>query len=437
MARLRPSNSGGEQRGSRRFVNGGRASSLRSTRTAVAGSADGILYPGPVPPRRPAVTASPDAVLGRLAVFVGAWQHADPHEALLHDAKRLLLNQLKASAEASQQPAGRQMLAQAAGAPRSSASARLWWSNVVTTPAQAAAVHTQLLCLLPFGDTHLPTLGNFTAALLPDVLAQAEAGHHDGMRVLTALLVGLEVAIGVATLVNAPRHAAAAPRLGAAAARCVLRGLDGAAALDALQADWPDWLQADKAVPDGLEQFSGVKGIALHCRPLPVAALAPVEAVLVLRAQAGHRTLQRLELALSPRAARLVLRDEALRDCLAAAWLLGQFSTDEGQPACRQHPATVALRERIELQVDDGIAGLDACRMSAAFADGSCEHGRIDAFLGAPGQPLSDAQLSELFRSAASDVVLPRRAGEILQAVWGLERAADAGRLLGLLRPQA
>lgn len=386
------------------------------------------------------MTSAPDAVLGRLADFVGAWQHADPHESLLHEGKRLLLNQLKASAEACQQPAARQLLARVAATPMQSAWVRLWWSDLVTTPARAAEIHARWLCLQPFGDTHLPTLGNFTAALLPEVLGQAEVEHHDGTRVLSALLVGLEVAIGVAMLVNVPQLVAAAPRLGAAAAQCVLGGQDRAGALQRLAADWPAVALVDATALDGLEgleQFSGLSGIAMHCRPLPVAALAPVEAVLALRAQAGHRTLQRLQLALSPRAARLMQGDAALPDSLAATWLLGQFSTEEGLPACRQHPATVALRERIELQVDEGIAGLDGCRLSAEFADGSCEHARVDAFLGSPGHPLCDSQLSELFRAAASDVVLPQRAGEILRAVWGLERAADASHLLGLLRPAA
>ncbi|MFG6415068.1 MmgE/PrpD family protein [Roseateles sp. DC23W] len=380
----------------------------------------------------------PEATVGRLAEVVAAWREATPGELLLHEAKRLLLNQLKAAAEASQQPTGQRLLAQATSAAPEGARARLWWSGAATTPQHAIAVHEHLLGLLDFGDTHLPTQGHFTARLLPGLLARAEAGHHDGGRLLTALLVGLEVAIAVASeeQAGAPRFEALALELGAVAARCTLEGLDRGAAMQALGEASGGWrAMPGSATLAALGNFDSLKGIALHCRPLPVAALAPVEAVLALRAQAGRRTLQTLQLALSPQAASRA--DDGLADSVAAAWLMGQFTVAETSPACRQHPATVDLRERIRWVVDERLDGVQACVLRAAYVDGGQEECRVEAFLGSPRGPLSDSQLSELFRGAASDVVRPRRAGEILQAVWGLERAADVGSLISLLRPAA
>jgi 2-methylcitrate dehydratase PrpD len=374
------------------------------------------------------MTANP-ILAERLTDFVCAWRQADPGEALLHEAKRLLLNQLKASAEASQQPAGIRLLAQAARTAGSEgAGAHLWWSGLLLTPEQAALFNGQLLSLLDFGDTHLPTLGHFTGAILPGLLAQAEIGRRSGDRLLTALVVGLEVAINCSMV---PQDASVPLKLGAAAARCTLQRLDRAATAAALG---PLVAAASPDAPNGLGQRWHVKDIALHCRPLPTLALAPVDAVLALRAQTGQRTLARLRLSLSPRAWSLVQGNESLRDAMAAAWLLGQFTTEEALPACREHPATQALREQIELRPDERIAGIESCVLSAEFADGSRERCQIDAFLGAPAQPLSDSQLSELFRSAADDLVLPRRSGEILQALWGLDRAEDISPLLALLR---
>jgi 2-methylcitrate dehydratase PrpD len=385
------------------------------------------------------VTADP-IVAERLADFVCAWRRADPGEALLHAAKRLLLNQLKASAEASQQAAGQRLLAQAArsaGNADGRARAHLWWSGLRATPEQAIAFNAQLLGLLDLGDTHLPTLSHFTAGLLPSLLALAEAQAHSGERLLTALAVGLEVAIAGAMLVAAPQDAAAALNLGAAAARCTLLGLDRRATTTALAevcAAWPSSPGAIHAAFDGLGLRWRFTDIALHCRPLPVAALAPADAVLMLRASAGHRALQGMQLRLSPRAWSLVQGSDALlRESMAAAWLLGQFTVDERLPACRDHPSTQALSERIELRADERIKGLEACALSAHFTDGSAACSEVDAFLGSPAQPLSDSQLSELFRSAADDLVLPHRSGEILHALWGLDRAADVGKLLGLL----
>lgn len=387
------------------------------------------------------MTAHPVLVAERLANFVCAWRLADPGEGTLHAAKRLLLNQLKASAEASQQPSGLRLLLQAArsaGSKDRRAGAHLWWSGLRAVPEQAAAINGHLLSLLDLGDTHLPSLGHFSAGLLPSLLAQAETGHQDGTRVLTAFAVGLEVGITAAQMMSAPQHVAEAIDLGAVAARCTLRGIDRATtagALGELCARWPVTASAGAdAVLDGLGQRWRLSEIAMHCRPLPVVALAPVDAVLALRPLAGRRTLLRLRLSLSPQAHALVLPgDETLRNGMAAAWSFGQFSTEESLAACRDHPSTLALRERIELHPDERLAGIEACVLSAEFTDGSRECTEVSAFLGSAGQPLSDSQLSELFRSAADDLVLPRRSGEILQALWGLDRAADVGSLLSLL----
>nr|WP_255719213.1 MmgE/PrpD family protein [Pelomonas sp. P8] len=378
--------------------------------------------------------------------FVCAWQQAQPHEMVLHQAKRLLLNQLKASAEASRQPAGLQLLAQAAlaaGVAGPGTGVALWWSGLRVPRARAALLHGQLLEQLDYGDTHLPSQTSITAALLPDLLALGEIGRHGGARVLTALLVGVEVALAARDLTPAPHVASVARDLGAAASRCTLLGLTRAAtsaALAPMCAAWPqaagDAPQAGAALAD-LDDFRRVHEIALHCRPLPVAALAPVEAALALRAQAGGRSLQRLRLAVWPGSSKAPQRDELLLDSVATAWLMGQFTADERLAACREHPTTRRLRDTIHLWRDDRLPGVHASRLEAWFDDGGQEAVEIDFFLGSPAHPLCDSQLCELFRSAADDVVLPRRSGEILQALWGLDRSADVGGLLALLRRPA
>jgi 2-methylcitrate dehydratase PrpD len=374
-------------------------------------------------------------VADRLAGFVCEQRRTGLPEMVLHEAKRLLLNQLKASAEAAQQPAGVALLAQRPV--HGTASARVWWSNATASPAQAAALNGRLLGLLDFGDTHLPSLGQFTAAILPPLLAQADAGGHAGQDVLEALALGLEVDIACAgSAVPGPLG------LGARAACCTLLGLDRPAVAAAL-AELSDatmlahepgagWLHS-------LGEHWRLQEIALHCRPLPVQALAPVEAVLALRSQVRVQELRLMQLTLSPQAWRLLQTQapsaaDDLRRSMAAAWLLGQFTSEERDAACWDSPAIRALAARIELLLDTCGTGIEACSLSVYFEDGSNQHTRVDSFLGSVAQPLSDSQLSELFRSAADDLVLPRRSGEIIHALWGLDGAPDIRALLGLLR---
>jgi len=401
-------------------------------------------------PLGPASVTVDHTVADGLADFICTRQRIGLDEWQAHETKRLLLNQLKASAEAARQPAGGRLLARAAQDAKAlrpapaGAAAHLWWSGTASSPAHAAAVNQQLLKLLDFGDTHLPSLGSCTAALLPSLLAEAEVGGQEGALFLQALATGLEVELACAMLAPAPQDRPAAQlSLGAAAARCTLRGLGREASAAVLNEARPTWLSAPGALAElveGLGRRWRLQDIALHCRPLPVHALAPIDAVLALRpGGAGQRPLQRLQLTLSPQALRLAQDAEAagesaLRHAMATAWRLGQFTADELPPAGRGNAELQALQAQIELLGDAGIAGLQACALSAQFADGSSQSCAVDAFLGAPAQPLSDSQLSELFRSAADDVVLPHRAGEILHALWGLDQAADVRGLVALLR---
>ena len=173
----------------------------------------------------------------RLADFVCEQRQAGVPAPVLHGAKRLLLNQLTASAAAALLPAGAALLAQAnRQAPASlpdvhEGLARLWWSGAQAPPAQAAAVNAQLLGLLDLGDTHLPSLGRFTAAIVPFLLAQADVGAHEGRDVLEALALGLEVDIACAGMA-----VGASLGLGAAVARCTLLGLERTALASALNA---------------------------------------------------------------------------------------------------------------------------------------------------------------------------------------------------------
>ncbi len=410
------------------------------------------------------------AVVERLASFVCARLQTELDDAVLHQAKRLLLNQLKASAEAALQPELQQWLQQASAAATAAQrtdSAHVWWTGARTTQAEATALNARSLRQLDFGDTHLPSLeagwtwgaegdrysGQYTAGIVPALLALAESGGHGGRQLLEALVVGLEVGIACGMLGDGPsaqhaRHGARPLSIGAVAACCTLLKLDQAATTAALMKACIAVLAAPERADEvlaGLGQHWHLHDIALHCRPLPAWALAPVDAVLALRTQTSDRAVRSLELALSTPAWQLArsgqdnidgLRPE-LRHCLAAAWKLGRFSAEELDPACLADPDILALRSRIALVADPGCADIAACSLTVRFDDGSAQQTRIDAFLGAPGQALSDSQLSELFRNAADDLVLPRRSGEILHGLWGLDRAADVRPWLSLLRRPA
>lgn len=390
-----------------------------------------------------------------------------PGEAL-HEAKRLLLSALWASASAAAQPDGQDWLqrqaAQAllsppsppapqapsarprrrdaaagagagAGAGPDRGAASVWWLGRRSTCAAATDLNQRLGRLQPHAATHLPTGTALCTDLLPALVATAEARGLGGHRLLQAWAIGTEVALAKAAAQRSGSAAQPPVRLGALAAEGRLLSLDDAALAVQLRA-------AAGSEPAGLAAVARelpapgrpwrLQSLLLHTRPAAAVALAPIEAALRLRALLPAAMPQALTLHLSP-AAWPLADDGDVAHCVAAAWLCGQYTLDEALPRLRQSPPMVALRQRITLCCDPALQGLTQAALSAVDAQGQRQDVRVEQLLGAPNEPLSDAELAELFRQAADDLVLPRRVGEILRAVWSLERMADIGGLTRLL----
>jgi 2-methylcitrate dehydratase PrpD len=169
----------------------------------------------------------------RLIAFARRQLRQGLPEAALHETKRLLLNQLKASVGATDHPAVQMLHAWAAdagtGAP---AQAHVLWLGTPVAPAQAAVVNGALFEVLDFHDTYIPTFMHAVSAVLPAALAAAEAQGRSGRELLTALALGLEIELAVATILMPTGYyrghvpAGLVGGVGAASACSILAGLD-------------------------------------------------------------------------------------------------------------------------------------------------------------------------------------------------------------------
>jgi 2-methylcitrate dehydratase PrpD len=162
-------------------------------------------------------------------------------EDVLHEAKRLLINQLKASVGATDHPAVLALhdWAQSSGTPVQKATA-LWFGSAMSAE-HAAVVNGALFEVLDFNDTYIPCFMHATSGVLPAVLAAAETGGHSGHQVLTALALGMEVELACATILmpSAYTQRGFVPggltgAIGGAAACAVLAGLDESKTRNAL-----------------------------------------------------------------------------------------------------------------------------------------------------------------------------------------------------------
>ena len=177
----------------------------------------------------------------------------------------------------------------------------------------------------------------------------------------------------------------------------------------------------------------------------------PVELVLDVLPRAGDRTVESLEFAVSPIVKEICdERMERFGDpsseltarfdlcfCAAAAWQRGRFTLDEMREPAYTDRDILGLRSRTRLVADETRETFEGCSLVVTFTDGSTESANVDAFLGTPGNSMTDEQLSDLFRSSSAEFLPAGRADEILDAIWSLEQADSVADLMSLLTLQA
>ena len=176
----------------------------------------------------------------RLAAFLRDGRAAGLPADVAHETKRLVLNQLKASVAAKDHPAIRILHDWATADTGGRGSATVHWYGTATTPQQAAVVNGALYEVLDFHDTYIPCFMHAVSAVMPSVLALAEARGSTGEEFLIALALGVEAELAVATiLMPTAYYRGAVPAgltggVGSAAACSVLAGLDEDRTVNAL-----------------------------------------------------------------------------------------------------------------------------------------------------------------------------------------------------------
>lgn len=171
------------------------------------------------------------SVSERLVAFIGAQAAKGVPDNVLHEAKRLLLNQLKASVAAGDHRAIR-IIHDWALANGPGIGAHALWIGTEMSPAHACMINGALFEVLDFHDTYIPCFMHATSAVLPAVLAAAEVGGQDGRKVLTALALGMEAELAIAAILMPTGYfrghvpAGLTGGVGAAAACAFLNDLD-------------------------------------------------------------------------------------------------------------------------------------------------------------------------------------------------------------------
>jgi 2-methylcitrate dehydratase PrpD len=172
-----------------------------------------------------------DTVSARLTQWMVETRGSEIPRNIRHEAKRLLLNQLKASVAATDQQAIAILHDWAVDEAQGGTGAHVHWFGSALPPALAAMVNGALYEVLDFHDTYIPCFMHAVSGVLPAALAQAETGGNSGRDLITALVIGLEVELAVARILMPSGYyrgmvpAGLTGGVGAAAACAVLRNL--------------------------------------------------------------------------------------------------------------------------------------------------------------------------------------------------------------------
>jgi 2-methylcitrate dehydratase PrpD len=119
---------------------------------------------------------------------------------------------------------------------------------------------------------------------------------------------------------------------------------------------------------------------------------------------------------------------------VAAALLFGEAGLAQFTDGCARDPAVIELRRRISVVRDPALA-VTSADVELRTSDGKSYRLASAAARGSPQRPMSDGDLEDKLRAAAEGWRPRYDPAPLIAAIWTLDRAADASRLLALTVP--
>ena len=124
----------------------------------------------------------------------------------------------------------------------------------------------------------------------------------------------------------------------------------------------------------------------------------------------------------------------SVQHAVAAALVTGKAGLGQFTDACARDPAVVALRGKVEVVRDPTFTTI-AAAVEITTTDGKTHKLSQAAARGSDANPMSDKDLEEKLRAAASDWNLRRNTQSLIDAIWTLDKSADVSTLSALTVP--
>jgi 2-methylcitrate dehydratase len=130
--------------------------------------------------------------------------------------------------------------------------------------------------------------------------------------------------------------------------------------------------------------------------------------------------------------------DHSLPYCVVTALLDGEITEASFSARRIRDPRIAALIERTTIRENPAYTrahpGEWPCRIDVTLRGGRKKSAAAPYFKGHARRPLSDAEIEQKFRELSENVLEKKQADAVLAAAWKLEKLADVGDLLKLLK---
>ena len=118
----------------------------------------------------------------------------------------------------------------------------------------------------------------------------------------------------------------------------------------------------------------------------------------------------------------------SIRHCAAVALADGAAGVQQFQDERVHHPRVAQLRARIEPLADPSLAPVEA-HAYIELRDGRSVEQHVRCPLGSPERPMTDAALSDKFRTLAAEALATDQAERLLALAWNVRALVDVGAL--------
>jgi 2-methylcitrate dehydratase PrpD len=125
----------------------------------------------------------------------------------------------------------------------------------------------------------------------------------------------------------------------------------------------------------------------------------------------------------------------SVQHAVAAALVTGKAGLDQFTDACVGDPDVLKLRDKVKVLRDDSFPTI-AAAVEITTADGKVHQSAQAAARGSDVNPLSDHDLEEKLRTTAARWNPLYDVAPLIDAVWTLDKAADASKLASLTIPR-